>query len=131
MSAGFLGAGWRFPILPDPAGGLGYAVGEASIEACLIVLVQTAAGERVMRPELGTRVPELVFAPGSVANLRAIEVSISDAVRDYEPRVDLDAVVAEADPRDPSVVTVSIDYRVRRSNTAANLVFPFYLGGSA
>lgn len=131
MTAGFRGVGWRFPILPDPSGGLGYAVGDDSIEACLVVLLQTALGERLMRPDLGTRVPELVFAPGSVANLHALETSISDAVRDFEPRVDLETVAAEPEPTDPTVVTVSITYRVRSSNTTANLVFPFYLGGAA
>jgi hypothetical protein len=55
---------------------------------------------------------------------------VRDAVRDWEPRVDLDDVTAEADPNDPTRVTVSIDYRVRRTNTSANLVFPFYLGNA-
>jgi uncharacterized protein len=128
MSEDFLGSGWRFPILPDPAGGLGYAHGEQSIEHCLVVLLQTAVGERVMRPDLGTRAPELVFAPASVQNLRLLESSIRDAVRDFEPRVDLEAVEAETVPSDDSRVEVTITYRVRRSNTKANLVFPFYLG---
>jgi hypothetical protein len=128
MSEPFLGTGWRFPILPDEAGRLGYAVGEQSIEHCLRALLLTATGERVMRPDLGTRAQELVFAPGSVQNLRDLERSIADAVRTYEPRVELDSVRAEADPLDESRVTVSVDYRIRRTNTKANLVFPFYLG---
>jgi phage baseplate assembly protein W len=128
MSEPFLGTGWRFPILPDEAGRLGYAVGEQSIEHCLRALLLTATGERVMRPDLGTRAQELVFAPGSVQNLRDLERSIADAVRTYEPRVELDSVRAEADPLEESRVTVSVEYRIRRTNTKANLVFPFYLG---
>jgi hypothetical protein len=31
-------------------------------------------------------------------------------------------------PQDESRVTVSLVYRVRRTNTRANLVFPYYLG---
>ncbi|WHM41034.1 GPW/gp25 family protein [Streptomyces sp. BPTC-684] len=128
MSEDFLGTGWRFPILPDEAGRLGYAVGEQSIEHCLRALLLTGTGERVMRPELGTRAQELVFAPGSVQNLRDLENSIADAVRAYEPRVDLDEVRAETDPADESKVSVSVIYRIRRTNTKANLVFPFYTG---
>jgi len=128
MSESFLGTGWRFPILPDEAGRLGYAVGEQSIEHCLRALLLTAAGERVMRPDFGTRAQESVFAPGSVQNLRDLERSIADAVRTYEPRVELDSVDAEADALDESRVTVSVEYRIRRTNTKANLVFPFYLG---
>ncbi|MDT9685263.1 GPW/gp25 family protein [Streptomyces sp. TRM76323] len=128
MSEEFLGTGWRFPILPDASGRLGYAVGEESIEHCLRALLLTGTGERVMRPELGTRAHELLFAPGSVQNLRDLENSIAAAVRDHEPRVELDEVRAEADPADESRITVSVVYRVRRSNTKANLVFPFYAG---
>lgn len=128
MSEPFLGTGWRFPILPDEAGRLGYASGEQSIEHCLRALLLTGVGERVMRPDFGTRAQESVFAPGSVQNLRDLERSIAEAVRTYEPRVELDGVRAEADLADESRVTVSVEYRIRRTNTKANLVFPFYLG---
>jgi phage baseplate assembly protein W len=128
MSEPFLGTGWRFPILPDEAGRLGYAVGEQSIEHCLRALLLTATGERVMRPDFGTKAQDSVFAPGSVQNLRDLERSIAGAVRTFEPRVELDGVRAEADPADESRVTVSVSYRIRRTNTKANLVFPFYLG---
>ncbi|UOX92722.1 GPW/gp25 family protein [Amycolatopsis sp. FBCC-B4732] len=128
MTEPFLGTGWRFPILPDEAGRLSYAVGETSIEHCLRALLLTATGERVMRPELGTTVQESVFTPGSVQNLRGLERSISDAVKTFEPRVELASVLAETDPADESRVTISVEYRIRRTNTKANLVFPFYLG---
>ena len=128
MSEPFLGTGWRFPILPDEAGRLSYAVGETSIEHCLRALLLTAAGERVMRPDLGTTAQESVFAPGSVQNLRDLERSIADAVRTHEPRVELAGVRAEADPLDETRVTVAVEYRIRRTNTKANLVFPFYVG---
>ncbi|MFE7132061.1 GPW/gp25 family protein [Streptomyces sp. NPDC057638] len=130
MSTGeeFLGTGWRFPILPDEAGRLGYAVGEESIEHCLRALLLTGVGERVMRPDLGTRARDAVFAPGSVQALRDLERSLAEAIRDHEPRVALDEVRAEADPADQTRITVSVVYRIRRSNTKANLVFPFYTG---
>jgi len=124
---GFLGAGWAFPVLPDSSGGLRYAAGAASIQDCLLVLLQTAVGERVMRPDFGTDAPGLVFAPGSQANLRMLESSVSDAIVAYEPRVALDSVVAEPAPGQENQVTVSVSYRIRRTNTKANLVFPYYL----
>lgn len=128
MTEPFLGTGWKFPILPDEAGRLGYAVGEQSIEHCLRALLLTATGERVMRPDLGTRAQQSVFAPGSVENLRLLEESVAAAVRTFEPRVELDSVTAETDLTDESRVTVSVEYRIRRTNTKQNLVFPFYLG---
>ena len=80
-----------------------------------------------MRPDFGTSAPTLVFAPGSPANLRQLESSISDAVRAFEPRVELDGVVAEPTPGAENRVVVSVTYRIRRTNTKANLVFPYYL----
>ncbi len=127
VSDGFLGAGWAFPVLPDSSGGLRYAADQASIQDCLLVLLQTATGERVMRPDFGTDALGLVFAPGSPANLRMLESSISDAIYTYEPRVELDSVTAEPVPGQENQVVVSVSYRVRRTNTKANLVFPYYL----
>lgn len=126
MSDDFTGTGWRFPILPDEAGRLAYASGGESIRYCLLALLLTGRGERVMRPEFGTRAPELLFAPDSTQNLRDLEDSIREAVLDFEPRIELDEVHAErvGDSR----VDVRVAYHVRHSNTKANLVFPYYLG---
>ena len=42
MNRQFLGSGWRFPILPDSTGRLGYTEGEENIEHSLRVLLLTA-----------------------------------------------------------------------------------------
>jgi Bacteriophage baseplate protein W len=141
MANEFIGRGWRFPILPDDTGSLGWCEGQANVEQSLKVLLLTAVGERVMRPPFGTEAPQLVFAPGSEQYLRLLEQSIQAAVRDFEPRVDLIEVRAEPDVLDPGTtpdassagraearITVSISYKIRRSNSRFNLVFPFYLG---
>ena len=127
MGQDFLGTGWAFPVLPDSTGGLRYACDEASIQDCLLALLQTAVGERVMRPDFGTTAPTLVFAPGSPANLRLLETSITDAIQAYEPRVEVASVVAEPAPGQENQVVVLVTYRIRRTNTKANLVLPYYL----
>ena len=129
MNSGeFLGSGWRFPVLPDAGGGLGYVAGKENVQQSLRVLLLTALGERVMRPEFGCKAPRLVFAPGSVQYLQLLETSIREAIRDWEPRVDVLEVRAETDPADETRAIVSISYRIRGANTRNNLVFPFYLG---
>ena len=128
MPGEFIGRGWRFPILPNDAGRLTFSDGDKNVEQCLRILLLTRLGERVMRPAFGNEAPRLVFSPGSERYLRLIETSIREAVRDWEPRVTLDDVRAEADPVDDVRVTVSISYRVRSTNSRLNLVFPFYLG---
>jgi phage baseplate assembly protein W len=127
MADAFTGRGWRFPILPDASGGLGYVEGDANVEQSLRILLLTELGQRVMRPDFGTKAPRLVFAPGSLQYLSLLETTVRDAVRDWEPRVELESVRAETAPDDETQVTVSIGYRVRKSDTRYNLVYPFYL----
>lgn len=127
MSSEFVGTGWRFPIFPDAAGGLAYSEGDQNVEQSLKILLLTNLCQRVMRPDFGSKAPSLVFAPGSVQYLNLLEDTIREAVRDWEPRIDLEEVRAEPDTEDETRVTVSIAYRVRRTNTRTNLVFPFYL----
>lgn len=124
----FLGVGWKFPIFPDASGCLGYVSGDANVEQSLHILLMTELGERVMRPDFGTQAPRLVFSPGSTQYLRLLEKTVQEAVVNWEPRVDITEVVAEADPVDPFRITVSVSYTVRQTNNANNIVFPFYVG---
>jgi phage baseplate assembly protein W len=126
--ADFLGRGWRFPIMPDAAGALTYCSGAEHIEQSLKLLLMTALGERVMRPGFGCQAPDLVFAPGSIQYLRLLETSVRNAIRDWEPRVEVEFVSAELRADEENRVTVHIGYKIRGTNTRNNLVFPFYLG---
>jgi phage baseplate assembly protein W len=123
----FRGSGWRFPIVPDAGGGLRYVDGDENVGQSLMLLLSTGWGERVMRPRFGTNARDLVFAPGSVANLKALEESVRDAVRDHEPRVRLVGVVATPDVLEPERVEIEVTYTVRRTNTRSSFVFPYYL----
>jgi uncharacterized protein len=127
MSSRIVGTGWRFPILPDAAGGLTYVDGDENVEQSLKILLLTNLGQRVMRPDFGSKAQSMVFAPGSLQFLGLLETTIREAVRDWEPRIDLEEVRAETDLEDETRVTVHIGYRVRQTNTRSNLVFPFYL----
>jgi phage baseplate assembly protein W len=128
MSEGdFRGSGWRFPIAPDPGGGLTYLEGDDNVAQSVELLLRTAAGERLMRPDFGTTVPSMVFDADSEQNLFQLEQALSDAVRQFEPRVEVERVRAERDPARDGHVTVTVTYRVLRTNTVRNLVFPFYL----
>lgn len=128
MASEFTGAGWRFPILPDASGALGYVVGDANVEQSLRLLLLTELGQRVMRPDFGSKVARMVFAPGSVEYLGMLETAVRDAIRDWEPRIELEQVSAEVALDDATRVNLRLAYRVRVTNTRTNLVFPFYLG---
>lgn len=123
----FTGRGWRFPIVPGAGGDLRYVDGDDNVEQSLWLLLATGWGERVMRPRFGTNARELVFAPGSPANLKALEASIEEAVARYEPRARLERVAVVPDPEEAERIDIEVTYTVRRSNTRASFVFPYYL----
>ncbi len=127
MGKEFIGKGWKFPILPGPTGTLAWSEADDNVEQSLRLLLLTRVGERVMRGTFGSRLGEMVFRPGSDQNLRAIEREVTGVILASEPRVDVLSVLAEADAIDPTLVTVSLSYRVRRTNSRESLVFPFYL----
>jgi phage baseplate assembly protein W len=123
----FLGRGVGFPLIPDAGGTLRYVEGDTGVGQSLRLLLMTAAGERVMRPNFGSRAPQLVFAPGSETNKNLLETSIREAVRDFEPRVQLTDVTVTERELEPERVDIEVSYTVRQSNTRDSIVYPFYL----
>ncbi|MEW8030339.1 MAG: GPW/gp25 family protein [Candidatus Thiodiazotropha sp.] len=124
-----IGNGWRFPILPDARGRLGYVTGEDNIEQSLRILLQTNVRERVMRSAFGTTAREQLFTPGSEKGLRLLEQSVTHALRDFEPRIEVLNLRAEPDPRNETHVNVEIDYQIRATYVRGSLTFPFYIDG--
>jgi len=121
----FLGRGWRFPLRPDGRGRLTYAGDEEKIEESIWLILSTAPGERVMLPEFGCGLQELVFEPNSDLVRGAIAIEVQEALSRWEPRIDVVDVAVEA-PQ-PNLILIRVDYRVRAANTVHNLVYPFYI----
>ena len=74
-----LGSGWSFPVEPNAAGSLIYATDEEKIQQAVLVILGTTRGERVMRPDFGSRLRELVFAPLNSSTKALVASAITDA----------------------------------------------------
>ena len=122
----FLGAGWTFPVRIDATGAVRLASGTDSIDAALRLILSTAPGQRVMRPDFGCAMWDQVYAPLTPGTLGLVEQAVRDAVLRWEPRVVLERVEATADP-ELGAVHVQVDYRVAATNDRRNLVYPFYV----
>ena len=109
-----------------PGGSVRLVSGAEEIEAAVRMILTTAPGERVMRPDFGCAMWEQVFAPVNPNTLGLIEQSVREALARWEPRIALDAVTAEPDD-DHAVVRIQIEYHIRATNDHRNLVFPFYV----
>jgi hypothetical protein len=123
----FLGTGWRFPVRTDRAGAIERSTTDADVRESIRLVLTTAKGERVMRPDFGCGIHEFAFETVNTTTLSLVEQSVTDALRRWEPRIEVEAVEASAAELSRGYLSISIDYRVRRTNTRANLVFPFYL----
>ncbi|MFG1609218.1 GPW/gp25 family protein [Actinoplanes sp. NPDC049265] len=120
-----IGAGWTFPARVSPAGRLRLAHGVEELDGAVRMILGTAPGERVMRPEFGCALWDQVFAPVNAATLGLIAQAAREALTRWEPRIAVDDVTAEADGE--STVRVSVAYTVRATNDHRNLVYPFYV----
>ena len=123
----FLGAGIAFPLRLDAQGRIAMNSLEDHVRQSILLILQTARGERVMRPEFGAGLQDLVFAPATPATAALAEHTVRDALTRFEPRIDVLKVAATIDPRQPERLLVAVEYRVRRTDTIFNLVYPFYL----
>ncbi len=127
MSDEFIGRGWAFPLRTDPTGGIALVMREREIEEAIRLVLGTSPGERPMRPEFGCRIHDYVFASADGATASAIAAEVRDAIRRWEPRVDVEDVQVSFDARDAAVMYIDIKYAIRRTNDRRNLVFPFYV----
>jgi phage baseplate assembly protein W len=125
--ADFLGRGISFPMRVDQSGSIAFSSSTASIDSAIRMVLLTAPGERVMRPQFGCRIWDLLFEPINANTLGLMAEAVRDAIGQWEPRAELEDVVVEPDPAQPARVLINIKYRVKATNDRRNLVYPFYV----
>lgn len=108
--------GIKFPVKVDERSVIGGETDEALILDDIKQLLNTAKGERVRRPEFGTRLRQFLHEPRTAPVLAMIRMEILDALRDWEPRITVKDVTASAIP-DSQAVAVTIRYTLRETGT--------------
>lgn len=123
----FVGRGFSWPMEVDHTGAIRLTDGVPDLDRSIRIVLMTAPGERLMRPQFGCRIWEMLFEPVTPNLLGLIAQAVRDALAQWEPRVVVDHVQAEPDPDHGSLVHIAISYRVRATNDRRNLVYPFYV----
>jgi phage baseplate assembly protein W len=126
MSKPFLGVGWWFPVEVEADGALRLARYEESVRQSIWIILGTARGERLMRPDFGCGIYDLVFEVNSPSTAGKVAQEVREALLVYEPRIDVLDIQARPESGG-EVLLISIDYQVRATNNVFNLVYPFYL----
>jgi uncharacterized protein len=122
---GFLGRGWSFPpTFNRLSGSVVMAEGDTDIGQALWIILSTTPGERVMLPTFGCDLMSKVFTTLTTTTANEIAALVTNAIIEWEPRVDVEKVVVTDSTLD-GWLDISIDYVVRRTNSRSNLVFPY------
>ena len=129
MSKPFLGIGVAFPLSLNADGDFQNAPYEESVRQSILLILGTAKGERVMRPDFGCGIYDLVFEPNTASTAGKVSQAVQEALLLFEPRIDVLDVQVESPS--PEKMLVNFNYRVRATNNVFNLVYPFYLESSA
>lgn len=125
----FLGTGWSFPPeFNKTEGNVAMTTDVEDINNSLIILLSTRPGERIMFPNYGCDLQEMLFKPLDLTLITQMKGVIERAILYHEPRINIISI--EIDPTDEpgGTVLLHIDYEVRNTNTRSNIVFPFYKG---
>lgn len=129
MSKNFLGTGLKFPVGLNDDNVFELVSYEDDIKEAILIILQTAPGERVMRPEFGCGINEYAFSVINISNLVQIENEVKRSLTLFEPRIVIESIKAsvESDENGSGFIRVNIDYAVKASNGRHNIVYPFYL----
>jgi phage baseplate assembly protein W len=125
-SADFLGKGWKYPVAVLN-GRIVSSEGEDSIKESIMIILGTAKGERVMRPEFGCGINQMVFAPNNTQTATLTAFHVNEALMKWEPRIEVLNVDANPDEDEKNKLIINIEYMIKTTNTRDNLVYPFYL----
>jgi phage baseplate assembly protein W len=126
VSDKFIGAGWPLR-LPEGPTEIKTTSGNDHISQSIWIILGTAPGERVMRPDFGCGIHDLVFAVNNASTIGQITSLVQQALTRWEPRIDVLQVGVTPDGANPTLLLIEIGYRVRTTNSRFNLVYPFYL----
>jgi phage baseplate assembly protein W len=124
-----VGRGWAFPLQLNDQGGLHLVGGYTEIDQAIRIILGTMVGERVMRPEFGSRLHELVFAPINAETMAMARRYVEDALTIWEPRIALKQVLVLASSQTAGRLAIDIQYVIKSTGDQRSLVYPFYTIG--
>jgi uncharacterized protein len=123
----FIGRGFMWPLDVDHTGAIALSSGVPDLDRSIEIVLMTAPGERLMRPQFGCRIWDLLFEPVTGNLLGLIAEAVREALAQWEPRIVVEDVKPEPDPDNQALVRIQVTYRVRATNDRRNLVYPFYV----
>ena len=123
----FLGYGLNFPVRMNGRGEILLVSGNEDIEQSIRIILGTRPGERVMRPTFGCRAYELMFDSRSATTISLLQEYVFDALRMWEPRIDVLSVDVTAEDANDGALLVEVEYEIKATHDTRSIVYPFYI----
>ena len=120
-----LGQGFAFPLQLG-GGQVGMNAYDGQVQQSILLILRTGVGERVMRPEFGGNLERLAFEPMGNSTLTYVQQQVRETLVQFEPRIEVLNVIVSPDT-DSAQMQVAIQFRVKRTDSVFNLVYPFYV----
>jgi phage baseplate assembly protein W len=112
-----------------PRGGPDMVSGDDSVRQAVLLLLSTRPGERVMRPNYGCYLNQLVFAPNDDTTAAIAIHHVRRALLQWEPRIDILSLDAHRDPDDATTLLIILKYQVRTTHQVEELQLALDLAG--
>ncbi len=127
MAKEIVGRGWSFPLQVGQQGGLTLTNDRNEIEQAIQIILTTSPGQRVMRPEFGCRLQELVFSPNNSLTAAQARRYVEEALGMWEPRISVMRVEVRPHSRQDNCLEIEVQYEIKPTHDRRSLVHPFYL----
>jgi uncharacterized protein len=122
----YIGAGFAFPIDVNVQGSVQLSNNTPNLEESIIIILSTKLGERLYRPDFGSRLSELVFEPMNTNTLLMIRLYVEEALGIWEPRIIINSILTIPGPI-KGLVEIEIMYTPKDEYEMRSMVYPFYL----
>lgn len=106
------GQGMAFPPRVGPDGRMAWSVGETNVHESIRIILSTDPGERLRLPAFGAGLRRFLFEPNTLATHTLIKQAIGEALKRWEPRIQLESVEVVADGQDTETAIATLTYRL-------------------
>jgi len=127
MLTDITGLGWAFPPQVNRRGNMALTNQGNELDQSINIILSTAPGQRVMRPNFGCRLHELVFSPNNSTTRAQARRYVEQALGMWEPRIIVKEVRVNSDPDREDSLLIEISYEVKTNRDKRSLVYPFYI----
>jgi phage baseplate assembly protein W len=103
---------------------------DQAVRQSILLLLSTVPGERVMRPDYGCSLNQLIFSPNDDTTAGLAIHFVRQALERWEPRAEILQLEAEANEAAGEILEIRLEYRVRATRKVSRLVLPLNLAGA-